>query len=70
MYTPVRGKNLTDEEYEYNRRLNSLRAPAERANTMLKQLKALRRVTLCPKVITAIVKTALVVLNLAHNKSW
>ena len=52
VYTPIKGKNLTDEEYEYNRRLNGLRAPAERANAMLKQLKALRRVTLCPKMIT------------------
>ncbi|WP_368502296.1 transposase family protein [Corynebacterium sp.] len=48
VYTPIKGKNLTDEEYEYNRRLNSLGAPAERANAIFKQLKALRRVTSYP----------------------
>ncbi|AKK06551.1 DDE superfamily endonuclease [Corynebacterium mustelae] len=68
VYTPIKGKNLTDEEYEYNRRLNSLRAPAEQANAMPKQLKALQHVTLYPKTITAIAKTTLVVLHLNHNK--
>lgn len=36
VYTPIKGKNLADNEYEYNRRLNGLRAPAERSNTLLK----------------------------------
>ncbi|MDR7353838.1 Transposase DDE domain protein [Corynebacterium felinum] len=70
VHTPIRGRNLADDEYEYNRRLNGLRAPSERANAMLKQLKALRRVTLCPKTITAIAKTALVVLHLARKILW
>ncbi|WP_368501921.1 transposase family protein [Corynebacterium sp.] len=41
VHTPIRGRNLADQDYEYNRRLNGLRAPSERANDMLKQLKAL-----------------------------
>ncbi|WP_368501932.1 transposase family protein [Corynebacterium sp.] len=49
VHTPIRGRNLADDECEYNRRLNGLRAPAERANAMLKQLKALSKCNPMPQ---------------------
>ncbi|MDO4762389.1 MAG: transposase family protein [Corynebacterium sp.] len=49
VHTPIRGRNLADDKYEYNRRLNGLRAPTERANAMLKQLKALSKRNPIPK---------------------
>lgn len=41
-----------------------MKAPAEKANALFKNLKALQRVTLKPRTITKITGTALVILNL------
>ncbi len=49
----------------HNRLINALRAPAERANALLKSTwQALRRITLDPGRIGAITAAALVLLNL------
>ncbi|MBF0696476.1 IS5/IS1182 family transposase, partial [Actinomyces bowdenii] len=48
--------------------ITSLRAPAERANALLKSFKALRYVTISPHRITAITAAALVILTL-HQPS-
>jgi hypothetical protein len=67
--TPVKGQNLNDSDTTYNLIHTALRSPAERANAFLKQFKALRKVTLCPRTITNIAKTALTVLHLNHTKT-
>jgi len=49
----------------HSRLINALRAPAERANALLKSTwQALRRITLDPGRIGAITAAALVLLNL------
>ena len=63
--------NSDSEKYETNRFIgdSALRSPAERANAMLKHLKALQRVTLDPRAITTITATALVIINL-NKDTW
>jgi len=52
-----------------NRLLIGLRAPAERANALLKSTwKALRRVTVCPQRIGHIVAAALVLLTMQRSR--
>lgn len=62
---PFKGHDLHVDDRARNQLINTLRAPAERANALLKaKWPALRRVTLCPWRITAIAAAALVLLNL------
>lgn len=65
--TPVKGTKPDPADQTYNQVQASLRAPAERANALLKGFKALKRVTLDPSTITKITATALVILNLNNN---
>ena len=67
--TPVKGPSPCPDDATYNHIHSALRSPAERANAMLKHLKALQRVTLDPKAITTITATALVIINL-NKDTW
>lgn len=65
-----RGRDLTDENKAYNALIRGVHALAERANSLLKTtFKALRRVSLDPNRIGAIVKAALVLLQLEYNRT-
>lgn len=58
---PTKGKRLDPDTTTRNQLISSLRAPAERANAILKSgWNALRRVTLCPRRIGTIIAAALV----------
>lgn len=62
---PARGANLCPETRTRNLLINGLRAPAERGNALLKATwRCLRRITLDPNRITAIIAAALVLLHL------
>lgn len=62
---PLKGDNLSPDNRARNTLINALRAPAERANALLKSTwQALRRITLDPWRIGAITAAALVLLNL------
>jgi DDE superfamily endonuclease len=62
---PLKGDNLATDNRARNTIINTLRAPAERANALLKSTwQALRRITLNPWRIGAITTAALVLLNL------
>jgi hypothetical protein len=62
---PTKGRNLAVDNRTRNVLINALRAPAERANALLKRTwKALERVTLDPWRIGAITTAALVLLHL------
>ena len=52
-----------------NELISSMRAPAERANALIKHFKALKHVTLDPRAITTIAAAALVILTL-HKGIW
>ncbi len=58
---PVKGHGLAPDTVARNRLITQLRAPAERANAVLKHFKALQKVTLDPWRITQIVRSALVI---------
>ena len=64
---PVKGSKPDTGARSYNQVQAYLRAPAERANALLKGFKALKRVTLDPATITKITATALVILNLNNS---
>lgn len=62
---PTKGRNLAPDNQARNAIINALRAPAERANALLKRTwKALERVTVDPWRIGAITAAALVLLHL------
>jgi len=62
---PTKGHNLAPDNQTRNTLISALRAPAERANALLKRTwKALERVTLDPWRIGAITAAALVLLHL------
>lgn len=64
IHIPTKGANLAPDTLCRNQLLNARRAPAERANALLKSsFKALRRITLCPWRIGHIVTAALVLLT-------
>ena len=66
---PARGR-LTDDQRTTNLLHAHLRSQAERANSLLKTtFKALRRVSLCPRRIGAIVAAALVLLHHEHERT-
>jgi hypothetical protein len=67
--TPA-GGTLTNDQKTYNRLHAAIRAQAERANAQLKmRFKALRRVSLCPWRITAIVAAALVLFHHENHRT-
>jgi DDE superfamily endonuclease len=62
---PTKGQNLDPDNQARNALISALRAPAERANALLKRTwKALERITLDPWRIGAITAAALVLLHL------
>ena len=62
---PTKGHHLAPDNQTRNTMINALRAPAERANALLKRTwKALERITLDPWRIGAITAAALVLLHL------
>lgn len=66
---PTRGANLSIDNTARNLLISALRAPAERANALLKStFKALRRVTVCPWRIGNIVAAALVLLTMQRGR--
>lgn len=66
---PIKGTNLSPDNKCRNRLLNALRAPAERANSLLKSTwKALRHITVCPKRIGTIAAAALVLLTMQRGR--
>lgn len=65
---PVKGHGLHTDDLAYNRLLIDLRAPAERANALLKNtFKAMARVTVDPYRTTQIIAAALVLLHLQRG---
>lgn len=65
IHIPTRGAALAIDNRARNQLITACRAPAERANALLKSsFKALRRVTLCPWRIGHIVTAALVLLTI------
>jgi len=65
IHVPTKGHDLAPDNRTRNRLINALRAPAERANALLKRTcKALERITLDPWRIDAITAAALVILHL------
>lgn len=65
IHVPTKGHNLHHDHQTRNALISALRAPAERANALLKRTwKALERVTLDPWRIGAITAAALVLLHL------
>jgi len=58
---PVKGHGPAPDTVARNRLIAQLRAPAERANAILKHFKALQKITLDPWRITQIVRSALVI---------
>ena len=62
---PIKGNNLAPDNRSRNTMITALRAPAERANALLKRTwKALERITLDPNRISEIIAAALVLLHL------
>ncbi len=62
---PLKGRNLAPDNRTRNQLISALRAPAERANALLKSTwRALERVTLDPWRVGAITAAALVLLHL------
>lgn len=66
---PVKGQGLAPDTTARNRLITGLRAPAERANVILKHFRALQKVTLDPWRITQIVRSALVIAT-AMRGAW
>lgn len=70
VHVPLKGANLDIDNRTRNMAITALRAPAERANAILKSgWKALRRVTVCPWRIGHIAAAALV-LTTMHRGRW
>jgi hypothetical protein len=65
-----KGRDLAEEHHARNALIRGVHAIAERANSLLKTtFKALRRVSLDPNRIGAIVKAALVLLHLEYDRT-
>lgn len=65
---PTKGRDLHLDNQTRNTIIDALRAPAERANALLKRTwKALERITLCPWRIGVITAAALVLLHLQRG---
>ncbi|MGL5829453.1 MAG: transposase family protein, partial [Angustibacter sp.] len=69
VHIPTKGQNLAVDNRTRNRMITALRAPAERANALLKStFRALRRITLCPRRIGAITAAALIILTMQRGR--
>ncbi|AMD86663.1 hypothetical protein AXF14_02455 [Actinomyces radicidentis] len=68
IHTPIKGHNLDRGTRTTNRLLRALRAPAARANAILKHYRALRHITLDPARIGAIVAAALVIATMTRGR--
>ncbi len=69
IHLPHKGHNLDTDTRTRNLAITALRAPAERANALLKNTwKALRRITLSPQRISHITAAALVLLTLQKGR--
>ena len=69
IHYPRKGQHLDPQTRARNLIITALRAPAERANALLKSTwKALRRVTLCPWRIGTIVAAALMLLTVQRGR--
>lgn len=67
---PDKGRDLPPDNQTRNKIIGVLRAPAERANALLKSTcKALRRVTLSPERITTIIAAAFILLHMQRG-TW
>jgi hypothetical protein len=65
-----KGGQLTDEQKTHNKAHNGKRAIGEPGNSLLKTtFKALRNISLCPWRIGTIVKAALVLLHIEHDRT-
>ena len=64
-----KGGTLTDDQKKHNRIHNALRAVGERANALLKHVKALRNVSLGPWKIGLIAKATLVLIHTEHRRT-
>lgn len=64
LLTPVKGTMPCPDDAAYNHILTALRALAERANAMLKQLKSLHHVNLHPSATTNTAATAPAIITL------
>lgn len=65
---PTKGRNLDIDTLARNKLLSAMRAPAERANALLKSgWKALRRITLCPWRIGTIIAATLVLTTMQRG---
>lgn len=61
---------LTDDQKTHNKEHNGKRAIGERGNSLLKTtFTALRNISLCPWKIGTIVKAALAILHIEHNRT-
>jgi len=68
IHVPVKGQDLHEDNQTYNQLITDLRAPAERANALLKlTFKALTRTTVDPYRTTQIIAAALVLLHLQRG---
>jgi hypothetical protein len=66
---PTKGAHLSTGNQTRNLLITALRAPAERANALLKStFKALRKVTVCPRRIGHIVAAASVILTMQRGR--
>jgi hypothetical protein len=72
VHTPVRrpagGAVLHTDTGTYNQLITALRAPTERAHTLLGHWRALDRVTVCPQCIGTIVAVALVLTSMQRGR--
>ena len=68
VHVPHKGRNLDPSTRSRNLAISALRAPAERANALLKSWTALRRVTVCPWRIGNITAAVLVLLSLQRGR--
>ena len=66
---PAKNPHPDPDTRRRNELISSMRAPAERANALIKHFKALKHVTLDPRAITTIAAAALVILTL-HKGIW
>ena len=69
IHVPLKGADLPPDNKSTNLLITALRAPAERANAILKSSwRALRRITLCPWRIGHIVAAALVLSTMERGR--
>lgn len=69
IHVPIKGRKLAVDNQTANLSITALRAPAERANALLKSgWKALRRISLCPWRIGNIVAAALVLTTMQRGR--